>query len=224
MTFIPHHLFHINCTNKLNGVDDFLLKLGRQKNVMGMWVVMQQKHFCVIKFRIYRIIIMKGYNPNPNRLLLLSSLNHWKFWWRSFNFSLYMCVVFFSCCIKSTSISAAASSAIYLVDFLSDSKEELNYWFGQLGIICYPSICLCLFWNYLIVSRLNCLLISLLLLRIFSLHKWYCPVIFSIAFHFNYYIVKSISPSFITFIPHHLFCLKRINKLNGVDYFSFWIG
>ena len=46
-------------------------------------------------------------------------------------------------------------------------------------------------------------------------------IMFSIVFHFyHHYIIKFIIPSLISVIPHHLFCLKCINKLNGIDEFA----
>ena len=102
------------------------------------------------------------------------------------------CTIFhalFSCCIKSTSIPKIATFAICLEDIWSCSKEERFLWFGKLGIIHYPAIFLFLISNYLIVSKLNCLLIFLLLLPIFSLNKWYCPITFSIVLNFHYYYI-----------------------------------
>ena len=40
----------------------------------------------------------------------------------------------------------------------------------------------------------------------------------------RHYIINFISPSLITFIPCHQFCLRRINKLNGVDEFASDVG
>ena len=42
---------------------------------------------------------------------------------------------------------------------------------------------------------------------------------FSLSLHLKIHL-----PSFIKFIPHHPFRFKRINKLNGVDDFSYEIG
>ena len=104
-----------------------------------------------------------------------------------------------------------------------ENKVYLRVW--KLGLIHYLVICLCSIWNYLSVIKLDCLLLFLLLLIIFGLHKWYCPIIFWIAFHFHcHHIIKLISPSFIAFIANHLFCLKRINKLNVLEEFSHGIG
>ena len=50
-------------------------------------------------------------------------------------------------------------------------KNKVSLGVGQLGLIHYLVIFLCLFLSYLNVSRLNCLLILLLLSLVFSLHK-----------------------------------------------------
>ena len=50
-------------------------------------------------------------------------------------------------------------------EFWSDSKEDSFLWVEQIGLIHYLVICLCLFCNYLSVSKFNFLLIFLLLLR-----------------------------------------------------------
>ena len=79
-------------------------------------------------------------------------------------------------------------------NFGQDLKKKEFPWVRQLGLIHYLMICLCLFWNFLSVGKLNCLLPFLLILLILSLHKWYCPIIFSIAFNFHsHYIIKFIS-------------------------------
>ena len=92
-------------------------------------------------------------------------------------------VLYFLCCIKSTSLSATASFDLFLEDFWSDSKEESFPIVGKLRMINYLVLCLCLFRNYISVRKLNFLLIFLLLSIIFSLRKWYCPIRFSISFH-----------------------------------------
>ena len=93
----------------------------------------------------------------------------------------------------------------------------------------YLVICLCLVQNYLSISKLNFLLLFLLLFLliflVFSLHKWYFPIISSIVFNFHrHYIIKFIYPSFITFIPHYVFFLTCINKVDGADEFVSGIG
>ena len=85
---------------------------------------------------------------------------------------------------------------------------KLFSWKWELVLIHQLVIFLCLFKNNLIVSKLNCLLLFLLILLIFSLYKWYCPIIYSIGFHFHHHhIIKFIVPSFIAFISHYLFFL-----------------
>ena len=104
-------------------------------------------------------------------------------------------------------------------------KKTVYIWVGQIGLIHYLVIFLCLFYNYLIVSKFNCLLHLFLLSMICSLHKWYCPSKFSVEFNFHCrYIIKFISLSWITLIPHDLFLLKLINKLYGLDEFASEIG
>ena len=76
----------------------------------------------------------------------------------------YFSVLYFSCCIKRTSLSATSYSTIRLEDFWSESKEETFLWVEQLGLIHYLVICLCLFQKYLSVRKLNFLLLFLLLL------------------------------------------------------------
>ena len=104
-------------------------------------------------------------------------------------------------------------------------RKTVSVRVDQLGLIHYLVICLCLFWNNLSERNLNCLLLFLPLFLIFVLHKWYSPIIFSNAFCFHHhYIITLISPSFLIFIPHHLFCLKRINRQDGVDESASEIG
>ena len=137
--------------------------------------------------------------------------------------SCILCVVFFvfyifRIVLKIILLSATASSGMCFELFCHTLKKTVSISFYQLGLTRYLVICLCLFWNYVSVSNLNFLMLFLLLFLILSIHKWYFPIIFSIAFHFHrHYIIKHISPSIIKIIPRHLFLFKRINKLDGVD-------
>ena len=105
--------------------------------------------------------------------------------------SLFTCVFYFLCYIKSISLSVTASCDILLEAFLSDSEEESCFWVGRLRLINYCVICLCLFLNHLSESKLNCLILFLLMFQMFILHKWYCPNIFPTAYHSDcYHIIK----------------------------------
>ena len=91
-------------------------------------------------------------------------------------YGVFFCVLFFRVvlflfCIKSTSIFETPYYAIFLEMFWADSKEEIFLGVGQLGLIHYLVICLCLFRNSLSVSKLNCMMFFLLNLQIFSFHK-----------------------------------------------------
>ena len=83
---------------------------------------------------------------------------------------LYFLYFIFPCCIQIILLSETVSSEVCLEDALSDSEEAFSqYW--ELGLIRYLVICLCLFQNYLSVRKLDCLMLFLLLLIIFGLHK-----------------------------------------------------
>ena len=85
-------------------------------------------------------------------------------------------------------------------------KKKLSLGVGQLGLIQYLVIFVCLFRKHLSMIKLNCMLLLLLISLILSLHKETPPIRFSIEFHFQcHYIIKYNSLSFITFNPHHLF-------------------
>ena len=110
----------------------------------------------------------------------------------------HVCCIF-PCCIFCVFFCVVLKALQYLRNILLVSVEKifgetikkLFIGVGQLELIHYPVIFLCLFRNYLIVSKLNCLLLFLLLLLIFILHKWYFPIRFSIVFHFHCcFIVK----------------------------------
>ena len=110
-----------------------------------------------------------------------------------YSFMSYSSSVVFSCCIKSTSFSKTAFFGIFLEAFLSFYKEESFLWFGKQGLIKFLVICLCLISKYLSISKLNRMLIFLLILLIFSLHKWYCPIRLLIVLYFHgYFIIKVI--------------------------------
>ena len=102
----------------------------------------------------------------------------WSNWWNSSFYFLITPLYFiitsfslFSCykCFKITLLSETASSDICSVDLCSDSKNKVFLRAGKLGLIRYLLVCLWLFKNYLSVSKLNCLMILLLLLIISSL-------------------------------------------------------
>ena len=88
-------------------------------------------------------------------------------------FVLYIfCVVFsvlyflgynFPCCIKIISLYATASYTICLSVVWPDSKQKISLGAGQPGLIYHLVICPCIFQNYISVSKLNFLLILLLL-------------------------------------------------------------
>ena len=106
----------------------------------------------------------------------------------------------FSCCIflcrmKITSLSETASSVLCLAAFLGHTlKKKVFLGVGKLGPIRCLVVCLCLLWNYLSVNKLNFMMFFFLLQLIFSLHGWYCPIRFSIEFHFHrHYIIHLIS-------------------------------
>ena len=109
--------------------------------------------------------------------------------------------------------------------FCQTIRDKLLSVNGQVGPIHYLAIFLCLFWNYLSVDKLNCLLFFWMVLLIFSLHKWYCPIRFSIAFHSHCcYIIKFISiihnihsPSPVLLQVHQIFkCIWWVCFLNWV--------
>ena len=66
----------------------------------------------------------------------------------------------------------------YIWQILGQTWSNNFSWSYFLGLISYNFIFLHLFWNYLIVSKLNCLLILLPILTLVILHKWYCPIIY----------------------------------------------
>ena len=102
-----------------------------------------------------------------------------------------------------------------MADIQSDSKEESFF----LSWETRTDLPLCDFPVFILkLSECKRVELSAALLASFvnylSLHKYYCPFIFSIEFHFHhYYIVKAISHFFTAFITHCLFDLKRFNKL-----------
>ena len=73
-------------------------------------------------------------------------------------------------------------------------KKKVFLWVVKLGLIQYLEIFLCLFRNYLIVSKFNFLLFFLLFWVMFSLHEWYCPVRFSIVFHSHHHFIINLFP------------------------------
>ena len=110
----------------------------------------------------------------------------------------FLCCIFvcyiFSCCIKITSLSVTDSYIICLADFWSEYKEDIfpRSWENRTdSLSCdFPVF---ISEIYVSVSKLKFMLRFLLILLIFSLHKWYCTIRFSIAFHFHYqYIIKFI--------------------------------
>ena len=133
----------------------------------------------------------------------------------------FFCVIYF-CVILVPFHSLRQVLMIYVNQIFAHTlKKTVSLGVGQLWLIHYLVICLCLFRNYLSVHNLKCLLLFLLLLLIFSLHKWYFSIIFSIAFNFHrHYTIKLFYPSFITLISHHLFCLVCVKTLDGVDDFG----
>ena len=134
-------------------------------------------------------------------------------------------MLYFPCCINITSLSVIASSAICLEYFCKTRNMTFFILVVQLEMTIYIVICLCLFRNYLSESKLNCLLIFLLIYLICILHKLYCTIKFSIAFHFHcHYLINFVSSSFIRLILHHLFLINCINKLYGVDKLAYKIG
>ena len=90
--------------------------------------------------------------------------------------SLCTCVLYFLCCIFTCCTFSVILKAfcsmlqIILISvwqiFGQTLKNKVFLWVGQLVLIHYLVIFLCLFWNYLSVSKLNCLLLSLLVLLI----------------------------------------------------------
>ena len=113
----------------------------------------------------------------------------------------YFCVVFSVLYIFCVGLKALKSLRqlimLYIRQIFGQTlKRKVFFGVGKLGLIHYLFILLCSFQNYLIVSKLNYLLILLLLSLIFSRHKWYCPIRFSIEFHFHHHCI-------IKFIHHH---------------------
>ena len=96
----------------------------------------------------------------------------------------FPCCIFlyFNCCNKMTSLYVTASSAIYLKDFWSYSKEDSFLWVKQLGLIYYLLICLCLFREYMSVRKFIFQMLFLILLIISSLYVvlgffWHIPLL-----------------------------------------------
>ena len=90
--------------------------------------------------------------------------------------SLCKCVLYCLCCIFSCCILSVILKAFHsLIQLLLISvwqifdqtlEKKRFFWVWQLRLIHYLVILLCLFWNYLIVRKSNCLLLSLMLLLI----------------------------------------------------------
>ena len=81
-------------------------------------------------------------------------------------------VLYLFCCIKITSLSETAPSSIFWEYFGSDSKEDSFYELSNLGLMNYLVILLCLFQNHLSVSKLNFMLLFLLILLISNLLRY----------------------------------------------------
>ena len=87
-------------------------------------------------------------------------------------FVLYFFVLYFSVFYLKAFHSMQQIILIYVWHiFVQTLKRKVSHGFGQLGLIHYLVIFLFLFRNYLSVSKLNFLLIFLLLFLICSLHK-----------------------------------------------------
>ena len=85
--------------------------------------------------------------------------------------SFYIFVLYFPCCIF------VSKENLFSLDW-ENRTDSLH---SDLSVF---------FLNYLSINKLN----FLLLLIIFSLHAWYCSILFSIAFNFHcYYTIKFIS-------------------------------
>ena len=109
-----------------------------------------------------------------------------------YSFVVYVCVV-----LKSLySLQQILLISVWQI-FSQNIKKKVFLWVRKLGLIHYLIIFLNLFLNCISAIKLNCLLRVLLLLKIFSLHKWYCPIRISIAFHSHCYCI-------IKFIFHHI--------------------
>ena len=76
---------------------------------------------------------------------------------------------------------------LYFWKLFGQTLKKNVFLVEKLWLINDHVIFLCLFWNYLSVSKLNCLFLFLLILLIFSLYKWWCPNILSILFYFDCY-------------------------------------
>ena len=86
-------------------------------------------------------------------------------------FVLYFPCCVFLCCILRVTLKALHSLWKILLLFVwkifcQSSKKKVFLWVGQLGLIHYLAIFLCLFWNYLSVRMFNFLLIFLPILLI----------------------------------------------------------
>ena len=87
------------------------------------------------------------------------------------------CVVFFMSYIFRVVLKSFHSLQHILLLYVcqifgQNLKKKVSPRVGQLGLIHYPVICLCLFQNDIIVSKLNFMLLLLMLSLISSLHKW----------------------------------------------------
>ena len=81
---------------------------------------------------------------------------------------LFFCVLFFRVLFFRVVLKAFHSLQQILLlyvwqIFVQTLKRKIFPWVGQIGLIHYPVVFLCLFWNYMIVSKFNCLLLFFLI-------------------------------------------------------------